>query len=415
MPGQTRPTVLVTGTSVAGPTLAWGLDRAGFDVTLLERSPVPRTTGQNVDVRGLGRDVLRRLGVEDEVLAHLAGEDGTRFIGQDGEPVAVLPKKEGADVDGPTAEVEILRGRLSEILLGTLPASVEQRWGTYVSAVVQDADGVDVTLADGTRERFDLLLVAEGRGSRTRGLVLGDRVETRDAGVSMAYGTIDRRPDDTDFWDWYTALRGRSITLRPDDVGTIRATLTFSCEPFGFEELDTDAQLTVLRERFAGAGWQTERVLDGFEQHPEELYASRFAQVVLPTWSEGRVAFLGDAAWGSGPTGTGTTLALVGAYVLAGELERTLHEDGRTHRDAFEAYESQLRDYVDHHQSLPPGGARVMHPSSRLGVGVLNTVFRLAASRPLSALLQSRFLPDRKGEPTLADYPFARREGRAAA
>jgi 2-polyprenyl-6-methoxyphenol hydroxylase-like FAD-dependent oxidoreductase len=237
---------------------------------------------------------------------------------------------------------------------------------------------------------------------------MGDRTEVRDAGVSMAYGTIDRRPEDTDFWDWYTAPRGRSVTLRPDDVGTIRATLTFACEPFGFEQLDTDAQLTVLRERFAGAGWQSERVLDGFAQHPEELYAQRFAQVVLPTWSEGRVAFLGDAAWGSGPTGMGTTLALVGAYVLAGELERTLHEDRRTHGDAFDAYESLLRAYVDRHQSLPPGGARVMHPSSRLGVRLINTMFRLAGSRPLSSLLDKVFLPDRKGEPVLPDYAFAR-------
>ena len=379
----TRPTVLVTGTSIAGPASAWGLSRAGFDVPLLERSPEPRTTGQNIDVRGLGRQVLRRMGVEEEVLAHLTGEDGTRFIGPDGTPVSVLPKQEGADVDGPTAEIEILRGRLSQIVLGT-------------------------------RERYDLLVVAEGRGSRTRRLVMGDRTEIRDAGVSMAYGTIDRRPDDTDFWDWYTAPRGRSVTLRPDDVGTIRATLTFACEPFGFERLDTDAQLTVLRERFADAGWQTERVLDGFEQHPEELYAQRFAQVVLPSWSEGRVAFLGDAAWGSGPTGMGTTLALVGAYVLAGELERTLHEE-RTHADAFAAYESMLRAYVDRHQSLPPGGARVMHPSSRLGVRVVNTMFRLAGTKPLSFLLDRVFLPDRKGEPILPDYAFSRREGRPAA
>lgn len=414
MSRQSRPTVLVTGTSVAGPALAWGLERAGFDVTLLERSPAPRTTGQNVDIRGLGREMLRRMGIEEEVLSHLTGEDGTRFIGLDGSPVAVLPRKEGAEVDGPTAEVEILRGRLSQIVLSTVPDSVGQRWGTYVTAVEQDADGVDVELADGGRERFDLLVVAEGRGSRTRRPVLGDRVEVRDAGVSMAYGTIERTPQDTDYWDWYTAPRGRSVTLRPDDVGTIRATMTFACEPFGFEALDTDAQLTVLRERFADAGWQTQRVLDGFERNPQELYASRFAQVVLPTWSEGRVAFVGDAAWGSGPTGMGTTLALVGAYVLAGELERTLHED-RSHRDAFEAYEARLRDYVDHAQSLPPGGARMMHPSSRLGVGLINTLFRLTASWPLSALLQRNLLPDRKVEPTLEDYPFARREGRAAA
>ncbi|MCX6408235.1 MAG: hypothetical protein NTV28_15075 [Propionibacteriales bacterium] len=198
-----------------------------------------------------------------------------------------------------------------------------------------------------------------------------------------------------------------------DRLGTIRATLTFACEPFGFERLDTDAQLTVLRERFEGAGWQTERVLDGFAQHPEELYAQRFAQIVLPTWSEGRVAFLGDAAWGSGPTGMGTTLALVGAHVLAGELDRSVSL-GESPRRAFERYERLLREYVDDAQTLPPGGGRLMHPSTRAGVRVLNTIARLAASRPLSSVLQRRLLPSRDREPELPEYAPLQRQRRAA-
>lgn len=407
-----RPTVLVTGGSIAGPALAWGLCRAGLDVTLLERSAEPRTTGQNIDVRGLGREVLRRMGLEDEVLAHLTGEAGARFIGLDGRPVATFPRQEGGTTDGPTAEVEILRGRLSQILLDALPAAVEQRWGTFVVGVEQRTEGVDVELDDGTGQRFDLLLVAEGRSSRTRRMLVEDRTTYRDGNVSMAYGTIDRVPSDTDFWDWFTAGRGRAVTLRPDDVGTIRATLTFTAEPFGFEQLPLDAQLTVLRERFKDAGWETQRVLDGFEAHPEELYTQRFEQVLLPTWHSGRVAFVGDAAWGSGPTGMGTTLALVGAHVLAGELERSV-EAGESPQRAFERYESLLRAYVDDAQTLPPAGGRLLHPSTRVGVGVLNTVARLAASRPLSRVLQRGLLPSRDHDPELPEYAFSSRQERA--
>lgn len=90
-----RPRVLVTGASIAGPALAWGLTREGFDVTLLERSAEQRQAGQNIDVRGLGRDVLRRMGIEDAVMANLTGEDGTRFVDEDGRVLASFPAPPG--------------------------------------------------------------------------------------------------------------------------------------------------------------------------------------------------------------------------------------------------------------------------------------------------------------------------------
>ncbi len=120
-----RPRVLVTGASIAGPALAWGLTREGFDVTLLERSAEQRQAGQNIDVRGLGRDVLRRMGIEDAVMANLTGEDGTRFVDEDGRVVATFPRAAGKD--GPTAEVELLRGRFAGILVDLVRDDVELR------------------------------------------------------------------------------------------------------------------------------------------------------------------------------------------------------------------------------------------------------------------------------------------------
>ncbi|MET0590983.1 MAG: FAD-dependent monooxygenase, partial [Naasia sp.] len=252
MPTPTHPQrVLVTGASVAGPALAWGLAKAGFQVVLLERSTEQRRTGQNIDVRGLGRDVLRRMGAEAEVLRSTTGEEGTRFVEESGRAYAVFPKEEGQD--GPTAEVEILRGQLAAILVGMLPDEVEVRYGDFVTGVEQDEDGVDVAFDSGARERFDLLLVAEGRSSRTRRILFAEETELRDFGVTITYGTLDRRPRDVDTWDWYTASRGRVASIRPDNEGTMRASLSFESEPFGFETLDRDTQLTILRERFRGA------------------------------------------------------------------------------------------------------------------------------------------------------------------
>ncbi|MGL5928751.1 MAG: FAD-dependent monooxygenase, partial [Dermatophilaceae bacterium] len=154
-PSRRSRRALITGTSIAGPALAWALARTGWQVTLLERSDRPRSTGQNIDIRGLGREVIRRMGVHEHVMENLTGETGTRYIDESGRAYAIFPRAEGRD--GPTAEVEILRGRLAEILTGVLPPEVEQRFGDFVVDVDQDQDGVDVRFESGREERFDLL------------------------------------------------------------------------------------------------------------------------------------------------------------------------------------------------------------------------------------------------------------------
>jgi 2-polyprenyl-6-methoxyphenol hydroxylase-like FAD-dependent oxidoreductase len=403
-----RPRVLVTGASIAGPAVAWGLDRSGFDVTLLERSPEQRTTGQNIDIRGLGRDVLRSMGLRDTVMQNLTGEQGTRYVDEHGKPYAVFPRTEGED--GPTAEIEILRGTFAGILVDALPDSIERRYGDFVVGADQDESGVRVRYDSGAPERFDLVVVAEGRSSRTRRILFADETELRDFGVSITYGTIDRKPEDVDLWDWYTATRGRVASIRPDNEGTIRASMSFESEPMGFERLPIDVQLSILRERFRGAGWQTDRILDGFAARPGEFTTQRMEQVVVSRWSKGRVVLLGDAAWGSGPTGMGTTLSLVGAHVLAGELVRAVRDgDGTLTATAVSRaagrYEGLLRGYADSAQGLPRGGARLLHPSSRFGVRAVQTAHRVAASPPLRRFAQANLLTSEKHVPVLPHYP----------
>lgn len=412
-----RPRVLITGASIAGPALAWGLDRSGFDVTLLERSPEQRTTGQNIDVRGLGREVLERMGLRDTVMQHLTGEAGTRYVDEHGTPYATFPKTEGQD--GPTAEIEILRGTFAGILVDALPDTIDRRYGDFVVGAEQDGTGVNVRYDSGAPERFDLVVVAEGRSSRTRRILFADETEYRDHGVSIAYGTLDRIGSDTDHWDWYTASRGRVASIRPDNEGTIRASVSFESEPMGFEQLPVDVQLRILRERFRGAGWQTERILDGFSERSDEFYTQRMEQVVVSRWSKGRIALLGDAAWGSGPTGMGTTLSLVGAHILAGELARTIEpavgaDHGYSIPDAFARYEEMLRGYADSAQGLPRGGARLLHPSSKAGVRAVRAALRVASLGPVRGFAQKYLLTSEKHVPVLPHYPTLQGARKAA-
>ena len=183
------PRVLVTGAGVAGPAAAFWLTRAGYAVTVLEEATEPRTGGQNVDVRAGGREVLAKMGLEDAVRERNTGEVGTRFLDQHGAVVSQFPFDDRAGVDGPTAELEILRGALSEVLLQACPPEVTWRYGASITAVQETEDSVEVTLSTGEVTTYDLLVVAEGVASRTRELVFAGEAEERPLGMYITYAT----------------------------------------------------------------------------------------------------------------------------------------------------------------------------------------------------------------------------------
>ena len=374
-----RTRVLITGASVAGPTLAYWLARAGHEVTVLEQAPALRTGGQNIDVRASGREVVRRMGLEDAVRARGTGEVGTRLVDESGAAVAAFPvrsPRDGSGPDGPTADLEILRGALSGLVVDACPDTVTWRFGDQITAVRQDGTGVDVEFTEGTPERFDLLVVAEGAGSRTRRLVFGDEPRERPLGMYMTYGTIAREPGDDDWWQMLITSGARQVSLRPDDVGGMRAMLNFRADTPELNGLTPHAVRRTLCVRFADLGWEVPRILDGFEA-AEDLYVDWLRQIDCPVWHRGRVCLLGDAAWCVTPIGGGgTSLALTGGYVLAAFLSQA-GPDG--HAEAFTRYETWMRPLVGRAQKLPPGVPAAAAPRTRAGVRALRWGARVAA------------------------------------
>lgn len=181
--------------------------------------------------------------------------------------------------------------------------------------------------------------------------------------------------------------------------------------PMGLHRLGVEAQLTVLRERFADVGWQTQRVLDGFAAAPEEFYLERAEQVRTPRWSRGRVVLLGDTAWG-GPTGMGTSLALLAAHVLAGELalerDRALSRGASMEPErALAAYEQRLRSYVDKTQRVRPGIPALACPKSRWGLALLHGAHRLAATPLLRGAGERALLASTSDTVELPEYRSA--------
>ncbi|MGU3435832.1 FAD-dependent monooxygenase [Actinomycetes bacterium M1A6_2h] len=372
-------TVLISGASVAGPTLAFWLERNGITTTVIERFPELRSGGQSVDIRGAGRTVAQRMGIEDAVRKAGTGEAGLQFVDSRGKVKAQFGS-DTMDGDGPTAELEILRGDLGRILYDHTRERTEYIFGDQITGIDDDGRRVRVSFRRSADRDFDIVVLAEGLRSRTRSMVFGDEVSIRDLGMYTSYFTIPRTESDTRWAQWSNAPGSRSVLLRPDNVGTTRALLSFMTDPRGYENLTPDGQKDVLRQIFSDAPFAA-RALDGLADSPD-FYFEALGQVTMPRWSKGRVVLLGDAGYCASPiSGMGTSLAMVGGYVLAGEIAS--HDD---HHDAFASYESILRPYVEQAQKLPPGAPRLANPKTSLGVATMNAVLGIASRIKITSL-----------------------------
>lgn len=341
------------------------------------------------------------MGIEDAVRARSTGEDGVAFVDARNRVKAAFPAAAFGG-EGFVAELEILRGELAGLLHDRTSGHTEYVFGDRITAVDDREDEVGVSFARGPDRSFDLVVAADGIGSATRGLVFGGEARVVPLGLHTSYLTIPRAASDGSWARWHNAPGGRVVALRPDNLGTTRALMSFLCPPRGYERLPVGEQKELLRRVFTGVGWEAPRVLRGLGD-ADEFYCELVGQVRAPRWSRGRVALLGDAGYCASPiSGMGTSLALVGAYVLAGELA-----SHGSHRDAFASYERIMRPYVAQAQHLPPFTPRIAHPRSRVGIGVLNATPATAAN-PLVQRVAARFMSPPADRIDLPDYTSLR-------
>lgn len=166
-------TVLIAGASIAGPALALGLAHSGIQPVIVERAEALRLGGQNIDVHGAARTVVRRLGIEDEICAATTGEQGLRFVDERNRTKAEFPA-ENADTSGFTKELEILRGDLATILYNRTRDTTEYLFGNQIVGLRDHGDRVTVAFEHGAERDFDLVVAADGLRSHTRKLIVGD-------------------------------------------------------------------------------------------------------------------------------------------------------------------------------------------------------------------------------------------------
>ncbi|MFI6074571.1 FAD-dependent monooxygenase [Actinoplanes sp. NPDC051343] len=322
MNGLSGRRILVSGGGLAGPAVACLLARAGAEVAVVEIADRIRPGGQAVDIRGAGRTVLRRMGLLDRVRAVSLHQQGIADVDDRGRRRTEMTIEDFGG-EGIISEIEVLRGDLAEILVeSSLAAGVTYLFSTSIRALVDGPDGVRATLSDGSEQVFDLVIGADGPHSATRRLAFGpeDRF-VRPLGGYMAWFTAEESTSLDGWYQMFNAPGGLVVSLRPGrEAGLAKAALSFTSEPLAYDRRDLDAQRRLLEDRFAGLGWRTPELLAA-ARDADDFYFDALVQVHMDHWSAGRITLVGDAACCPSPlTGLGTSPALVGAYVLAGEL-----------------------------------------------------------------------------------------------
>jgi 2-polyprenyl-6-methoxyphenol hydroxylase-like FAD-dependent oxidoreductase len=364
--------ILISGASIAGPTLGFWLHRFGFETTIVERAETLRLGGQNIDIRGAAHKIAHLMGIEDEIRAANTGELGVLFVDKEDNAKATVAQ---SGTNSFTSELEILRGDLAQILYNHTKNNIEYLFGDQITGLEEVKNGVNVRFQKGATRHFDLVICADGIRSSTRTLIFGNEPIVQPLNLYIAYFTIPKTATDTQWARWYNALGERVVFLRPDNEGTTRASFSFISKPMGYEKLSVAEQKEILQQKFADAGWEATRLLTDL-QHITDFYFDSISQVKAPNWSRGRCAMTGDAAFCPSPlSGRGASVSMVGAYILAGELSR--HEN---HQDAFAAYEKLVRPYINEVQKLPPGVPYLAHPKTKWGILLLHTILNVVSS-----------------------------------
>jgi 2-polyprenyl-6-methoxyphenol hydroxylase-like FAD-dependent oxidoreductase len=342
-------TVLISGAGVTGLALAYWLERAGFTVTIVERAPAFRRGGQAVDIRGVALDVVKAMGLHEKAEALRTRLKGMSTLDANGNEIERTEERTFSAGRLDSDDIEIFRDDLCELLMHALGDKVQIRYDDGIRAFDQHDDGVTVTLNSGEEKIFHYVVGADGVYSHTRKLCFDNEASVvKPLNRVLALFSTPNVIDLT-YWQLGHRADGVGYIIYPSlDQTNLRVGVGYATEGNEVPRHDIAAQKNMVAKQCSHLGGFIPPLIEAM-QETDQFYYNELAQIHMPTWSKGRLVLAGDAAHCASPfTGQGTSLALVGAFVLAREMARCPDQPAQ----AFAAYEHTLRPFVKLNQSL---------------------------------------------------------------
>ena len=371
--------VLISGASIAGPALGFWLTHYGIKVTVVEKSSSLRGGGYPIDIRGTAIEAVERMGLYPQMRAKHVDTQSLTFVDEHGGVIAKLnPEAVTGGVKG--KDVEIRRGDIATVLYAATKDKVNYKFNDSIASLNEQADGVDVTFVSGDTGFYDIVIGADGLHSHTRSLVFGHESQfEKYIGHCFAGFTIPNTFG-LDRGALSLTMVGKSATLyAANHSDRVYAFLSFKYPTSPFQKRITEEdKRTLTASMFEGVtAWMVPQLVEEMRK-ADDLFFDSVSQIYMPTWSKGRIVLAGDAAHATSFwSGQGSSMALVGAYILAGEIATKPN-----YTSAFGAYEKLARPFVEMNQALVETGTSILRPDTAEELEARNDLIRKMAAEP---------------------------------